>query len=66
MYERDGGGITITPLPIEMRLEYPRQTNATTSYSDINNLGDRKISSVVDDALQIIDDISTNILQRVQ
>lgn len=66
MYEREGGGITMTPPPIEVRLEYPRQTNATTSYTHINNLGDRKISSVVDDALQVIDDISTNTLQRVQ
>ena len=56
----------MTPPPVEVRLEYPRQTISTTSYSDINNLGDRKISSVVDDALQVIDDIITNTLQRVQ
>lgn len=56
----------MTPPAVEVRLEYPRQANAITSYSDINNLGDRKISSVVDDALQVIDDISTNTLQRVQ
>lgn len=56
----------MTPPPIEVRLEYPRQTNTTTSYSDINNLGDRKIFPVVDDALQVIDGISTNTLQRVQ
>ena len=64
--EYKGGGITTTPPAVEVRLEYPRQTIATTSYSDINNLGDRKISSVVDDALQVIDNISTNTLQRVQ
>ncbi len=38
----------MTPPAVEVRLEYPRQTNATTSYNDINNFGDRKISSVAE------------------
>ena len=28
----------MTPPPVGVHLEYPRQTNATTSYNDINNL----------------------------
>lgn len=32
----------MTPPAAEVRLEYPRQTNSTTSYKDINNL-DNKI-----------------------
>lgn len=31
----------MTPPAVEVRLEYPRQTNATTSYNDINNLDDK-------------------------
>ena len=31
----------MTPPAVEVRLEYPRQTNATTSYNDINNLSDK-------------------------
>lgn len=54
------------PPVVECILNTPRQTNAVTSYTDINNFGDRKIFPVVDDALQVIDDISTNTLQRVQ
>ena len=30
-----------TPPAVEVHLEYPRQTNATTSYNDINNLDDK-------------------------
>lgn len=56
----------MTPPLADARLEYPRQTNALTSYTDINNLGDRKIFPVVDVALHDIDDISTNTMQRVQ
>ena len=56
----------MTPPAVGVHLEYPRQTNATTSYKDINNLGNKKIFPVVDDALQVIDDIITNTLQRVQ
>lgn len=48
------------------RLEYPRQANSITSYNDINNLGTMKIFPIVDNALQVIDDIITNTLQRVQ
>lgn len=56
----------MTPPAVGVHLEYPRQTNAPTSYKDINNLGNKKIFPVVDDALQVIDDIITNTLQRVQ
>lgn len=56
----------MTPPAVGVHLEYPRQTSATTSYKDINNLGNKKIFPVVDDALQVIDDIITNTLQRVQ
>lgn len=31
----------MTTPAVEVHLEYPRQTNATTSYNDINNLDDK-------------------------
>lgn len=48
-----------------MRLEYPRQTNAVTSYTDINNLGTMNIVLVNDIALHGIIDVSTNTMQIV-
>lgn len=49
----------------EMRLEYPRQTNAVTSYTDINNFGTMNIVLVNDIALHGIVDVNTNTMQIV-
>lgn len=56
----------MTPPPVEVRLEYPRQTMATTSYNDINNFAVQNRIVVIDIALHDIDDITTNTMQRVQ
>lgn len=56
----------MTPPVVEVRLEYPRQTNVLTSYNDINNFGVVNTILVIDVALHDIDDITTNNMQRVQ
>lgn len=60
------GGITESTPDSQVRLEYPRQTNAVTSYTDINNFGTMNIVLVNDIALHDIVDTITNTMQRVQ
>lgn len=49
----------------QVRLEYPRQTNAHLKVHDLINLGTNKFVPVNDTALHGIIDVSTNTMQIV-